>query len=367
MRDITGFRRLTAALVIAAGATLAACDRNEASERPADPAPIRIGRESVVVVQREELRTGPMVSGQLAAQREATVRAEVGGSIVQTTREEGQGVEKGAVLARIEARDLNDAVTSARAAVQSAEAALQVARSEAQRTEALVQGGALAQRDLENARNAVAGAESQLAAARARLATAQAQFGDTVVRAPIAGVISRKEVNTGDVVTPGTALYTVIDPSSMRLDASVRSDEIGAIRPGMPVEFTVRGYNGQTFIGTIERISPVADPATRQVSVFAAIPNDSGRLIAGLYAEGRIQTEVRRALVLPATAVDLSGGAPTVTRVTDGRTERVEVTLGLRDGSTERVEIVSGLNEGDVVLTGASRSITPGTPVTVEP
>jgi multidrug efflux pump subunit AcrA (membrane-fusion protein) len=134
----------------------------------------------------------------------------------------------------------------------------------------------------------------------------------------------------------------------------------------MPVQFMVRGYNGQTFTGTIERISPVADPVTRQVSVFAAIPNASGRLIAGLYAEGRIQTEITRALVLPAAAIDVTGGAPTVTRVRDGRTERVEVSLGLRDGSTERVEIASGLDDGDVVLTGAARSLTPGTPVTVE-
>lgn len=364
-RNIPRGRALAAILVLILGGAAAACDRNEASERTTEPDPIQIGREGVAVVRREELRSGPIISGQLAPQREATIRAEVGGSVVQTTLDEGQAVKQGTVLARVEARDLADAVASARAAVDSAQAALAVARSDAQRTEALVKGGALAQRDLENARNAVSGAESQLAAARARLATAQSQLGNTIVRAPIAGVVSSKDVNTGDVVAPGTPLYTVIDPSSMRLEASVPSDQIGDVRPGMPVEFTVRGYHNQRFNGTIERISPVADPATRQVSIFVAIPNASGRLIAGLYAEGRVQTEVRQALVLPATALDITQGSPTVTRVRDGRTERVEVKLGLRDTTTERVEIVAGLSEGDVVLTGAARSITPGTPVTV--
>ena len=88
----------------------AACAGNEAKEASsAAPEPIRIGPESVAVVKEEELRTGPIISGQLSAEREATVRAQVGGSIVQTTLDEGQAVSKGAVLARIEARDLNDA------------------------------------------------------------------------------------------------------------------------------------------------------------------------------------------------------------------------------------------------------------------
>ena len=348
-------------------ATLAAgaCGSNEAREQPAEPAPIQIGSESVAVVEREELRTGPLVSGQLSAEREATVRAEVGGSLVQMTHEEGQPVKRGAVLARIAARDLSDAVASARVEVQSAEAALKLARSEASRTESLVQGGALAQRDLENAQNAVVTAQSQLAAARARLSSAQTQLGDTVVRAPLSGVISDKAANAGDVVSPGTALYTVIDPSSMRLEASVPADEIGALQPGVPVEFTVRGYAGQTFTGQIERISPAADPATRQVPIFVSIPNVSGRLIAGLFAEGRVESEVRQGLVVPATALDETLGSPVVTRVRDGRAERVDVKIGIRDRDTERVEILSGLTEGDVVLIGAARSVTPGTAVTV--
>jgi membrane fusion protein, multidrug efflux system len=342
------------------------CSRTEeASEAAAPPSAVTVGAESVVTVQREEIRTGPLISGQLSAEREATVRAQVGGSIVETRFDEGQQVRTGAVLARIEARDLREGVDSATAAVGSAENALKVAESELRRTESLVKGGALAQRDLEIARNAVANAQSQLAAARARAAGAQAQLSDTVVRSPISGVVSDKAANTGDVVVPGTALYTVIDPSSMRLEASVPSDRVGELRIGVPVHFTVRGYEGQTFAGRIERISPIADAATRQVSIFVAIPNAGGRLIAGLFAEGRVETQVRQALVVPQTAVDATGQAPAVTRIREGKAERVEVKTGLRDADTERIEIVSGLSEGDVLLIGASRGVTPGTPVSI--
>jgi membrane fusion protein (multidrug efflux system) len=151
----------------------------------------------------------------------------------------------------------------------------------------------------------------------------------------------------------------------MRLEASVPSDQLGAIAVGATVSFQVRGYPGQTFAGRIERISPMADPVTRQVPIFVTIPNTTGRLVAGLFAEGRVQQQARRALVVPLAAVNERGGAPWVLRVRDGKTERVEVTLGLRDAQTERVEVAGGLNEGDILLVGASQGMTPGTPVRV--
>ncbi|CAN5821326.1 efflux RND transporter periplasmic adaptor subunit [soil metagenome] len=353
-------------LVMVLGACLTAGCNGEPDEiEAASPAPIQIGAESVARATREEIRTGPLVSGQLVAERNATVRAEAGGSVVQTTLEAGQPVRKGTVLARIDARDLADNVTSSEVAVRSAENALELARSELRRTEALVAGGALAQRDLEGARNTVANAESQLAAAKARTSTAQAQLGNTVVRAPIGGVISAKTVNTGDVVTPGTALYTIIDPTSMRLEASVPSEQIGSVRVGLPVQFTVRGYQAQSFTGRVERISPSADPVTRQVPIWISIGKGNEGLIAGLYAEGRVETELRQAIVVPGNAIDATTGTPAVTRVRDGRAERVEVKTGIRDGDTERVEITAGLADGDMVLVGAARGVTPGTPVAV--
>ncbi len=361
----------TLAVVVAAVMLSSACGPGaEPAAEPAaarTPVAVSIGPESVVTVERTELRTGPLLSGELRAAREATVRAKMSGSVLEVTVVEGQAVQRGTVIARIEARPLQDALVSSQSAVRSAEQALAVAEREAERTATLVKGGALAERDLELARTSVAGAQAQLADARARLASVRQQLDDAVVTAPIGGVVSGRPVNAGDVVSPGTPLATIIDPSSMRFEASVQSESLAALKLRTPVEFQVRGYPGQVFEGRIERIAPTADPVTRQVTVFVAIPNTAGQLVAGLFAEGRVTSEVRQGIVVPATAVEMNGSAPWVLRLRDGRAERVPVQVGVRDDRTERLEILSGLDAGDVVLTGAAHAVTPGTPVTVTP
>jgi RND family efflux transporter MFP subunit len=351
------------AAVLAAGVAGCRADAEKNAATQAQPA-LQVGPENVVTVERGRIVTGPLISGELRAAREATVRAELGGSMLQVNAEEGQNVRRGRLLARIEAASLADTKRSAESAVRSAEAQLAVAQREAQRTEQLVAAGALAQRDLETARSAVAAAEAQLADARARLVTANKQLGDTIVRAPFDGVVADRTVNLGDVVTAGTALFTIIDPSSMRLEASVPSEELAQLRVGAQVQFTVRGY-AQPFEGRIDRISPQADPTTRQVPIFVSIPNTGGRLVAGLFAEGRVVTASAEGLVVPANAVNTSQGSPWVLRVAGGTTEKVPVKIGLRDEHTERVQLASGVNEGDTLLRGAAQGITPGTAVAV--
>jgi RND family efflux transporter MFP subunit len=353
--------------IVSLSLLVAACT-SEAEKRdaPATPPAVQIGQENVVKVVRDTVVVGPMISGELRAEREATVRAELGGSMIEVAREEGQPVTRGALLGRIEARALDDTRQSAMSAVRSAENQVSVARREAERAEQLVTAGALAQRDLDVARQNVTTADAQLADARARLVTAEKQLGDAVIRSPLDGIVARRAVNAGDVVSVGTELFTVIDPSSMRLDASVPADSLSQLRVGATVKFNVRGYD-QAFEGRIARISPQADPNTRQVPIFVSIPNAGGRLVAGLFAEGRVVSQSATGLVVPLNAVNVTTDMPWVLRVTDGRTERVAVAIGLRDQRTERVQLTAGANEGDLLLRGAAQGITPGTPVNVGP
>jgi RND family efflux transporter MFP subunit len=293
------------------------------------------------------------------------MRAQVGGSIVTLAVDRGQPVQEGAVVARISSRDLEATMASADAAVRSAETALTVATNEQQRTEVLVKGGALASRDLEQARNAVANADANLAAARARQRSAKQLLDDTTLRAPFSGLVSDRPASVGDVVTSGTAILTIVDPSSLRLEALVPSDQIAQVKPGARVTFTIRGQPGRTFTGRVERLGATADPVTRQVPIFVTLPNTGGAVIAGLFAEGRVEAATRKGIVVPLSAVDETGPVPTVTRIRDGKAERVSVELGLRQGELERVEIIKGLNAGDVVITGSAKGIAPGTAVTV--
>lgn len=360
-------RTLARAFLLTVLATAAACGGSQAppSTIAAAPPSVKLSAENVATAAMTELSSGPTISGQLAPAREATVRAQIGGSIVTLTVDKGQPVRAGQVIAKINARDLNDAMNSAQAAVKSADNALRVAESEQARTASLVKGGALAARDLEQANNMVTSAEAQVAAAKARQRSVQQQLDDTNVKAPFAGVISDRPAHQGDVVSPGTAIATIIDPSSMRLEALVRADEIGQVRPGATVPFRVRGYPDQAFSGRVDRLSPTADPVTRQVTIFVSIPNTGGKLIAGLFAEGHVNVESRRAIVVPAAALDETGPTPTVTRISHDKAERVNVQIGLRQSDTEMVEITQGIAAGDVVILGSSKSVTPGTAVSV--
>ncbi len=351
-------------VVLAAGVVAGCGAGSDAPAAAGAPAAVQIGQENVVRVESGRIVTGPIISGELRPAREATVRAELGGSVTAVLVEEGQLTKQGAVIGRIETRTLEDARQSAASALRSAESQLALAQREVARTEQLVKAGALAARDLDLANANVSTVEAQVADAKSRLAAAERQLGDAVIRAPLTGVVSSRGVNQGDVVSPGTALFTVIDPSSMRLEASVPSDDLSALRVGAKVEFTVRGYD-QTFTGTIERIAPQADSATRQVPIYVAIPNVGGRLVAGLYAEGRVVSQAASGLVVPIGAIHTDSSEPWALRVTDGKTERVTVTLGLRDPRTEQVHVEAGLTEGDTLLRGASQGIPPGTAVQV--
>lgn len=356
--------RAAAGFAVAAAITACRPDAGRTDAPAETPAAVQVGAENVVTVTRDRIVTGPLISGELRAAREATVRAELGGAMLTVSVEEGQPVRRGALLGRIDAATLDDTRRSAESALKNAESQLAVATREAGRTAQLVAAGALAARDLEVARSNVTAAEAQLADARARLVSARKQLGDTVVRSPITGVVADRPVNAGDVVSPGTALFTIIDPSSMRLEASVPSEALGALRVGAPVQFSVRGYEGP-FGGRIDRISPQADPATRQVPIFVSVTNAGGRLVAGLFAEGQVVSDSADGLIVPLNAINTSEDAAWVLRVSSGRAEKVPVTPGLRDPRTERVQIVSGVAEGDVLLRGAAQGITPGSAVNI--
>jgi len=352
----------------AVGTGAAACGSPQTTAASAPPAAavVQLAPENVVTASVADLSTGPLVSGELTPAREATVRAQVGGSLVALSVDRGQTVRAGTEVARIASRDLEAAMTSAESAVKSSEAMLTVARSESERTAALVKGGALANRDLEQTQSAVANAEAQVAAARARQRAVWQQIDDTSIKAPISGVVSARAANAGDIVAPGTELFTVIDPSSLRLEARVPSDRIAEVRTGAKVRFQIRGVPGD-FVGTVDRVSPVADPITRQVSIFVSIPNLGGRLIAGLFAEGRVETATHRGIVVPLATVDESGIAPIVTVVRDGKADVRPVKLGVRRSETEQVEILDGVVAGDVLIVGSAKGVAPGTPVRIVP
>ncbi len=353
----------TLLLLLGAGAWAAACGKGEA--KVATPAEaVVLGPENLAIASETTLSDGPMISGALTAEREARIRAELSGVVLLTRVEPGTPVRAGQVLAEIDPTTAREAVFAARAALRSAETARDLARRNAERSERLATAGAVAERALEDDRRVLAQAEAGVADAQARLTGAEQQLAKATVRAPFAGIVSERQASAGDVVQPGTALVTVVDPASLRLEATVPADALGRLRLGAPVQFGLSGSEGTPLRGTLTRISPAVDPATRQVRVQATVPNPGRSLVAGLFAEGRIATAQKRATAVPAGAVDENAASPHVHRVKGGRVEQVPVTVGLRDGLAELVE-VAGVAPGDTVLLKSAQGLPAGTPVQV--
>lgn len=361
-----GFRwavRWAAIGAVIAGA--GACRGKNASQAAAAPAAVDVGRENIAVAMMDQLQSGPPISGTLEARQTATLRAEVAGPVLQTYVDRGQSVRRGQLLARIDDTALRQAALSAQSGARSAKLALDNAQRNFDRSTALEKAGAIAQRDLEASESELASASAANDDAQARLTQAQQTLDKTFIRAPFGGQVSDRQVSAGDVVQPGTALLTVIDPASMRLEASVPSEQIASIKRDAPVRFSVSGYPGRTFVGHIEFVSPAADPVTRQIKIDVTVPNERSDLVAGLFAQGRVASETRTALVAPVGAVDQRGVTPAVLRVKGGRAERVNVQLGIRDDVRGLYEVTAGLTAGDTLLVGAAQGITPGTPVKV--
>jgi len=349
---------LTATLLAVA---LAGCRKPEVVVAAA----VQLGPENVVVVKAGQVRGGPVISGTLAPVRNAQIRAQVGGSVLEISADQGQRVTAGQTLAKIDAAGLHDAFVSARAAVDAAQTAADYATRQVQRYDTLFTAGAVSDRDRETVVQANAQAQAALTDSKARLVSAGKQLDYTAVRAPFGGVVAARGVSDGDVVQPGTLLYSVVDPSVLQLQAAVPAEQLGAVRVGQPVAFSLNGYGDRPFIGTVTRINPVADPSTRQVQIYTTIQNPNNSLVAGLFATGRVVTDSARGLVAPSEAIDTRNLRPAVERLRHGQVERVDVQLGLRDAQANQVQITAGVAAGDTLLLGSAQAITIGTHVRV--
>lgn len=354
------FRPAFFAITIATLAIVSGCKK---ADPPPPAAAIQLGPESYAVATMGEIESGPTISGTLVPRDQAVVRAQIAGSVLKMLVDQGKPVSTGEIIATIDNTALIDAVTSAKNAVTNSESAVALTQREQQRQETLLKSGAISEQSVDQSRQNAVSAQAGLAQAKAMLATAEKQLGYATVRAPFSGVVSEKSASIGDVVQQGTALYTIVDPTTLELQGTVPANALDIVHIGLQVAFDVTGYPDRNFVGTIARINPTADPMTRQVRIYADIPNKGKSLVGGLYAEGRIASILKTTLTLPADAVDHKTITPAVIRSHNGVVERTTVTLGTLDEKNNEIEILSGINAGDTVLRGSAMEIALGSKV----
>jgi multidrug efflux pump subunit AcrA (membrane-fusion protein) len=170
-------------------------------------------------------------------------------------------------------------------------------------------------------------------------------------------------VSAGDTAAIGKELVKVIDPNSLRFEGLVSADNIGAVAEGQSVWFRIHGFADREFAGKVTRVNPAANSMTRQVEVLVAFDDAKQQPnVAGLYAEGHVETLSVASLTLPAASVVREGDSAFAWRVKNDKLQKVALTLGARDARTGAFAVVDGLADGDTVLRYPGSTLKDGQP-----
>ncbi len=350
------------------GVVFASCGGEEASPGTGVEAARILSPSDVSVSGAADVESGLPLSGSLNPHRSVQLRAQLSGTILEAPPLAGEEVEKGDLLARYDAHTFQVRLSAARSAVAAAQAAVATAEHSESGAEVLADAGAISEHDLRQARSAAEAARAQLEVARAEFGQAQETVSRTVVRSPMDGIADRRLVNDGEAVNPGRLLYSVVSLDTLELAAKVSAHNLSAVKVGAPVVFHLDAYPGRRFEGEVARVDPMADAATRQLTVYVRLPNAQHELVGGLYATGLIvEDRSADAVTVPADAVRGTPDASYVLAVDDGVVRRRPVVVGPSDAWSDRVVIRKGLPAGTTVVVGPDAGLEEGTRVHIQP
>lgn len=304
------------------------------------------------------------LSGSLAPLSQATVKAKASGQVEQTTVQEGMIVAAGQVLARLDAGDLHARMAQQQAALDEAQAKLKLASKNEANNQTLLKQNYISQTAYDNTHNSVELARASVKSAAAMVEIARIALADTVIRAPLAGVVSKRHVQAGEKLSPDMPVYTIVNLSEMVLEAQVPASEIPRIKVGQDVQFKVDGFQQRSFGGKVARINPATEAGSRAMLVYIAVRNDDGALRAGMFAKGSIVTE-RSAVVplVPLAALRSDKGQQVVYKIEAGKVVAQPVRLGLRNEDEGYAEVTEGLSQGSNVIVSKLDNVKPGSQV----
>lgn len=346
---------------------------------------------TVTNAKRDEIVQSVVVSGSMVARDEVLVTPEVDGFVItELLAEEGDKVVAGQVLARLSRTTLevqraqNEAQTAkaqaaidqAKAQIVEAEANLVQANNAFDRTKALRDSGnasletfdqraAVArgsQARLNSAKQALAMAQADLALSQAQGRDIEVRLARTEIKAPKAGIVSRRNAKLGAMATLAAAepLFKIIADGAIELEADVAEVELPNLKLGQAVAVTPAGSD-KPLAGQIRLISPEVDRASRLGKLRIALTGNPP-VAVGSFARGVIETGRKTSIVLPLSAITYTRGSAMVQAVKDGRVTTKKVTLGLIGGG--RAEIASGLAEGESVVARAGTFVRDGDAIT---
>ena len=373
-----------AGIAIAAGAGMLALRTPAPASQPvkyAKPLPPAV---TVSPAREREFVEHLFVSGSLVARDEAMVGAQIDGlRIVELLAEDGDRVEKDQILARLDRSQLDALLAQNDAALARADAAIAQARNQIDQSEAMqaqadadltrAKGlaiGVITQATLDQRVAAARSAEAQVAGARSALAVAQAErhsreaerrelmvrVGRTEVKAPVAGIVSRRTARLGALAMGSSdPLFRIISEGAIDLEAEVPQDSLAKLALGMPASIDLPGDDHTR--GKVRLISSEVDKTTRLGKVRIALASDANARI-GAFASGSVEIGRRVAIGVPAAAVIQSAGGSSIAVVTGGKVEVSKVEVGITNGDT--IELRDGLASGQRVVARAAAFLRSG-------
>jgi len=343
-------QHVTALLAVAA-AVAAGCSNGKAKDKPEAGAEA----EAAVPVEVQALQRAAMVAvysgtAPIEAHEEAEVVAKVGGEVRQILVEEGDAVQAGQLLARLDGDRL-------RLEVAQTEANLRKLERDYKRQLELSEKGLVAKGTAENAK-------FDLDALRAAYDRARLELSYTEIRAPIDGVVSARHIKLGNTISANEPTFRVTDLDPLVAYVHIPEKEFRKLAPQQTADVVVDALGGERFKGVISRISPTVDPKTGTFRARVEVPDPSRRLKPGMFARVNIVYERREnALQLPRAAMLDADGAQSVFIVVDGKAQQRPVSTGLANNGW--LEVVEGLDGSEQVVVVGQAGLKTGSPVKV--
>ncbi len=308
---------------------------------------------TVAVVHPEMAGSSQSLSlpGTLLGMVESPISARASGYLTRWTRDIGAPVKKGELLAEISSPEVEQQLAQAVAARQQSVSAMALAKSTMERWKGLLEQRAVSQQEYDERRSAYEQAAASLASVDANIQRLRELLSFTRVVAPFDGVVTKRNVNVGDLIDANSTkpLFVLTQSSALRAYVYVPQAYAKGVQSGQKVNVTLAELGGQTFKGTVSRTAKAIDPVSRSLQVEVGIDNADGQLLPGAYVQVEMPLSQHNGLTIPVNALLLRGEGPRVALVGDkGKVRLVPVELGKDFGM--KIEVLAGITADDRVV-----------------
>ena len=314
--------------------------------------PLQFLPSDLLAVTPRDLRQTLSVTGSLRAINQAAVKARVAGEVREVLMREGEAVTAGQVLVRMDESDYRARQAQSEAALVAARGQLAIAVKARDNNQALLERGFISKNAFDTAASQYDIALANVDAAAGALAVTKKALADTVVRAPIAGLVASRNVQPGEKVAVDGKLLDVVDLSKMEMEVAVPTSDILSIAPGQEVAVRVEGL-AQPMPARVARINPATQAGSRSIMAYLQLDNPQSLLRAGMFGEARLTLSKKSGvLAVPQSALQGNGESVFVYAIEGDRLERRTVQTGLTgsDGDAVLVEITGGLAPGAQIV-----------------